>query len=225
MKSVFLLIDTSVFSSSLALWVKETDSVIMLKGSNRNYAEQLPADIPVLLDTMGCKMNDLKAVGVCSGPGSYTGLRLGVSLAKGLSMGLSVPLIAVSRLQLLANIARKKFGFSSYILPVIDAGRMEVYVSKVLPYESVSFNEEALILTGESFSELSGHEVVFLGSGAAKCKELFSCLSWSYKCVREPDASDLCEPVWEAFSNHEFADANSFEPTYLKEYQPAISSK
>ncbi|MCL1934616.1 MAG: tRNA (adenosine(37)-N6)-threonylcarbamoyltransferase complex dimerization subunit type 1 TsaB [Candidatus Azobacteroides sp.] len=159
----------------------------------------------------------LDAVAVSEGPGSYTGLRIGVSLAKGLCFGLDIPLIAVPTLKIMA--ARFVPSFS-YLCPMIDARRMEVYSAL---YDG-NLNEiepiRAMIIDENSYRDLlCQKEIIFFGTGADKCKTVIRSSNAVFVTGIYPAASDMTEEAEKAFSGKIFADVVYFEPFYLKEFQ------
>lgn len=184
-----------------------------------NHAALLSSFIEEALKTTGKKPD---AVAVSSGPGSYTGLRIGVSTAKGLCYGWGIPLIAVSTLETMASQALKAIADNSKALfcPMIDARRMEVYSAfynaKGEPVEGVSAN----IITETSFSEtLEKQPVYFFGNGAAKCKTVLTHSNALFLENIVPLATDMIQLAERAFKNKQFVDVAYFEPFYLKEFQ------
>lgn len=172
------------------------------------------------------KQGKLHAVAVSSGPGSYTGLRIGVSLAKGLCFGLEVPLIAIPTLELLASTAIRSHAADSGALycAMIDARRMEVYSAlydaKLSPVASV----KAEIITPESYAAyLDKNEVCFFGNGAAKCKDIISSPNACFLDDIHPLAVNMIPLALKALEREQFEDVAYFEPFYLKEFQATIA--
>jgi tRNA threonylcarbamoyladenosine biosynthesis protein TsaB len=162
----------------------------------------------------------LSAVAVSAGPGSYTGLRIGVSLAKGLCYGLEVPLIAIPTLKMMAT---RFIPTSSYLCPMIDARRMEVYAAL---YDG-NLNEiepvRATVIDEHSYGErLSEHPIVFFGNGSDKCKALIRSSNAVFADNVYPLASDMIGLAEAAFLQKEFVDTAYFEPLYLKEFQATV---
>lgn len=160
------------------------------------------------------------AIAVSAGPGSYTGLRIGVSEAKGLSYGLNIPLIAVPTLEILASQAIQAGYEADYFCPMIDARRMEVYAA--------IYNKEleevrpvaADIITPESYLDyLSKGKVLFFGDGAAKCKPLISSENAIFAENLYPLASGMVPLALKRYRQNEFQSVAYFEPFYLKEFQ------
>jgi len=162
----------------------------------------------------------LDAIAVSEGPGSYTGLRIGVSLAKGLCFGWDIPLIALPTLKALAT----RFAPStSYLCPMIDARRMEVYAAL---YDG-SLNEiepaRAIIVDENSYRDLlSRNEIIFFGTGADKCKTVIHSSNAIFSDGAYPLASDMINEAEKAFILKEFVNTAYFEPFYLKEFQATI---
>jgi len=165
----------------------------------------------------------IDAVAVSEGPGSYTGLRIGVSLAKGLCYGLDIPLIAIPTLKIMAT----RFAPSnSCLCPMIDARRMEVYSAL---YDG-NLNElepvRAIIIDKESFRDLMDQkEIIFFGSGAEKCKTVICSSNAVFVDGIYPSASNMNNEAEKAFARKEFVDIAYFEPFYLKEFQATIPKK
>ena len=162
----------------------------------------------------------LDAVAVSEGPGSYTGLRIGVSIAKGLCYGLNIPLIPIPTLKILATrIAPSSFS-SSYLCPMIDARRMEVYSALY----DVNLNEiepaRAIIIDEESYRErLAQNKIFFFGNGADKCKNIICSSNALFIEDIYPSASYMIDEAEKAYSEKLFVNVAYFEPFYLKEFQ------
>jgi tRNA threonylcarbamoyladenosine biosynthesis protein TsaB len=159
----------------------------------------------------------LDAVAVSEGPGSYTGLRIGVSLAKGLCFGMDIPLIALPTLKIMAT---RFVPAASYLCPMIDARRMEVYTAL---YDG-DLNEiepvRAAIIDEDSYRDvLAQHEIIFFGNGAEKCKTVIRSSNAVFVDGIYPLASNMIEEAGQAFLRKDFADVAYFEPFYLKEFQ------
>ena len=171
----------------------------------------------------GLKPADLDAVCVSKGPGSYTGLRIGVSAAKGLCYGLGIPLLSVGSLESMANWATSNFKQEladvSFLCPMIDARRMEVYAQLF----EASFNElqpvSAEIIDENSFSsELEEGKVAFFGDGAAKCKEVINHPNAVFLDAFKPSAQGMIALAEQKFVDKQFEDVAYFEPYYLKDF-------
>lgn len=163
----------------------------------------------------------LDAVAVSSGPGSYTGLRIGVSEAKGLCYGLSIPLIAIESLKIMAAEFMKfnTIAATDLLCPMIDARRMEVYDAVYDGQLDVKRQISADIIDKNSFQEFLGNaKVYFFGNGSAKCKEVLHHTNAVFVDGVYPQSVNMAELAEDAFHKKEFVDVAYFEPFYLKEF-------
>ena len=182
---------------------------------NFSHAEKLHLFIAEVLSENNLKFSDLKAVAVSQGPGSYTGLRIGVSSAKGFCYALNIPLIAVDTLQLLAKQIQIEKGI---ILPMIDARRMEVFTA----FYDKNFNQirnvQAEIIDENSYAEID--EILHLvGDGTEKFKTTLTNDKFVFHSnVIYPSAKEMSALSYEKFQNHDFVDVAYFEPFYLKDF-------
>lgn len=166
------------------------------------------------------------AVAVSSGPGSYTGLRIGVSAAKGLCFGYGIPLISIPTLQLIASIAIKRHILDSAGLycAMLDARRMEVYSALYDAMLAPVREAMAEIITVDSYAELLRHaEVCFLGNGTAKCKEVITSPNACFLDDVSPLAVHMIPLAEKAWQEKRLEDVAYFEPFYLKEFQATIA--
>jgi len=183
------------------------------------HAARLSPLIEEVLRVAGLTARRLAAVATTSGPGSYTGLRIGVSTAKGLAYGLQIPLLSVATLDLMAFQASFLNETSSLLCPMIDARRMEVYCQLCKPDLSVVSEIEAKVVDENSFSELlNSHNVLFFGSGAEKCKAVIRHKNARFLNGLSPSASHLGLIAGKKFERKEFEDIFSFKPFYLKDF-------
>lgn len=186
-----------------------------------SHASLLGAYVKELMTFARDKSIRVDAVAVSSGPGSYTGLRIGVSEAKGLCFGLGVPLIAVPTLELLACTTLFKNYFEEDVLycPMIDARRMEVYAAVYDNALNLVAPVEARVIDENSFAGLlATRRVVFSGNGAAKCKEVIKHENAIFVDGIVPLATDMLALAERAFREKRFEDVAYFEPFYLKEF-------
>lgn len=163
----------------------------------------------------------LDAVAVSCGPGSYTGLRIGVSEAKGLCYGLNIPLIALNTLKVMAvsMLGKDSVDASSLLCPMIDARRMEVYDAVFDTQLNAVRDVHADIIDESSFAELlRDYKVLFFGNGAAKCKDSLINSNAVFIDGIYPKATDMVGLAEEAFGKQDFVDVAYFEPFYLKEF-------
>lgn len=164
----------------------------------------------------------LHAVAISCGPGSYTGLRIGTSLAKGLCFGYTIPLIAIPTLDILAYTAIQTHKLDSGALycAMIDARRMEVYSALYDARLDIVRETEAEIITPDSYTEyLDKSEICFFGNGAAKCKEIIQSDNAYFLDDIHPLAVNMIPLAEKAFKTEKFVDAAYYEPFYLKEFQ------
>lgn len=220
-----LSIETSTECCSVSL--SEDGAVLARRSSNapKVHASMLMPFVKEVLDEAGIAARSLDAVAVSGGPGSYTGLRVGVSSAKGLCFGLNVPLIAVDTLKILA-VQGMESGCAPYrIVPFIDARRMEVYTATFDSKGEKLTETEAVILDENSFADiLSEGPVLFIGTGVEKFKAI--CKSPNAMFITcYPRAGSMAAPTLEAYKKKEFKDSAYFEPFYLKEFMIGVSKK
>ena len=187
-----------------------------------SHAERLHVYIDEVLKTANVSKNQLSAIAISKGPGSYTGLRIGVSAAKGLCYALSLPLISIPTLEALAHQVENPNGV---VVAMLDARRLEVYSAI---YDS-NFQEtrttEAEIITSESYRELlESSAVYFIGNGVAKTKALITHQNAHFIENKLPSAQQMCPLSFDKFKSNTFEDVAYFEPFYLKDFI-AIPSK
>ena len=223
-----ILIETSTGLCSAAL--SDNDRIISYRESTgpRSHASLTAKFIKDMLDEGGLKASDCDAVCVSMGPGSYTGLRVGVSTAKGLCFGARIPLLAVGTPDVLAWQAFESGQLPEgcrYIIPMIDARRMEAYTA-VFDAECRQVRETAPeIFTAESFScYLEDGPVLFVGDAAGKCAGVISHPNARFlNCC--PTASAMLSPALAEYKEKRFKDVAYFEPFYLKEFVATVSRK
>jgi tRNA threonylcarbamoyladenosine biosynthesis protein TsaB len=216
---MILCIETATTNCSVAIF-NGTDCVALKEDSASGYShnEQLHVFINAVCLQAGINLNQLTAIAVSKGPGSYTGLRIGVSAAKGLCYALAIPLIAVETLSVLGRAASG--APTDFIVPMIDARRMEVY-SCVLdrnckPLETA----DAKVLNRSSFADyLEKGNVTFIGNGVEKWQTVCEHLNAKYIPGALPSAREMGVLANEFFSKKEFVDVAYFEPYYLKNFQ------
>lgn len=199
--------------------------VVALRESveGRDHSRLLAIFVDEVLRESGVEARQLDAVAVSKGPGSYTGLRIGVSLAKGLCYGVKIPLIGVGSLEALSAMAvAQGVSTGARLVPMIDARRMEVY-TQVFSCDSVAEGEiEAKVIDGDSFAEYRDGGVVIFGDGAAKCCEV---LPWVTMVEIAPSASGVAMVAEGKFARQEWEDVAYFEPFYLKDVVITQSKK
>lgn len=217
--ALILSIETSASACSVALHEegKLLRSLEVTEG--QAHAARLAALIQNVFLETGRDKGQLKAIAVSSGPGSYTGLRIGVSTAKGLCFGLNIPLIAIPTLRTLAFVGKEKLQSAEFFCPMIDAKRMEVYAEVYDNELNVIRAVEPVLVDASSFQELllSG-KVLFFGDGAKKCKNVISHPNAVFLDDVYPKAEFLGELAWLKFKKSEFENLIAFTPFYLKDF-------
>ena len=213
-----LSIETSTTNCSVAL--SKNDKVIAFKeynDTNYSHSELLHHYILEVFAQAQIQLQELSAVAVSKGPGSYTGLRIGVSAAKGLCYALNVPLISIDTLESLAHQLNIEEG---YIVPVLDARRMEVY-SAVFNYRHQMVETvRAQIITSESFGNLLSQNIVyFLGSGAHKIAEVVKHKNARFILNYLPSAKQMAALAYHKYKIGNTEDVAYFEPFYLKDFK------
>lgn len=213
--------------------VSENGKCIALNESHdQSYAhsEKLVTYIDEALNEADINPSELDAICVGKGPGSYTGLRIGVSAAKGLCFGLDIPLISIGSLESMANWSKINFPDDlegiKLLCPMIDARRMEVYTSL---YDS-NLNElrpvSADIIDESSFrAELEGGKVAFFGDGANKCKELITHPNATFIDGFKPSSRGMIHLAEKKLEANELEDVAYFEPYYLKDFVAGTPKK
>ncbi len=211
-----LNIETSSKNCSVTL-AKNGNSVIVKEIAEQNFShsEKLHLFIDEVLKQAGISYKELSAIALSKGPGSYTGLRIGASTAKGLCFALDIPLIALDSLQLLALQVTHKDGL---IIPMMDARRMEVYTAMFDQNYNKILDTQALIIDENSFSKVE-QKAYFIGDGAEKCKPFLQRGNFIFPNeIIYPSAKEMSLLSFEKFCAKEFEDIAYFEPFYLKEF-------
>ena len=195
---------------------------------DKSHSGLLTVLIEHVLQYTGNKMANLSAVAVSEGPGSYTGLRIGASAAKGLCFALDIPMVTVGTLEAMAQGMSRYAEEGSLLCPMIDARRMEVYCLLAKNTAEVVSNPQAKIIDENSFrEELEAQKIYFFGDGAAKCMPLLG-EHRNARFIKEivPSAVYVGEIGWQKFLANDLADVAYFEPYYLKEfYSPKPKAK
>ena len=218
-----LNIETATKNCSVAL-AKEGKTIICKEIAEEGYshAERLHVFIEEIIKEAGINLNDLSAIAVSQGPGSYTGLRIGVSAAKGLCFALGIPLIAVDTLQVLASQVNVTEGL---IIPMIDARRMEVYSAIFNPKFDKKREILAEIIDQNSFSDI-GEKLYFVGDCAEKCKAILTKENHVFlEDIKYPSAKEMSVLSFEKFKINDTVDVAYFEPYYLKDFMVTTPKK
>ena len=225
---MLLNLETSTNICSVA--VSDGESIIAFRETNEGFshAEKLTVFIAEVLEESKIKLKDLDAVAVSSGPGSYTGLRIGISVAKGLCFAVDKQLISIPTLQAMASGSLEKLvNVDSNILlcPMIDARRMEVYCA--LYDSNLNCHQAAIakVVTSELFSEINDFKkIYFFGDGAEKCRLILNPL-FEYLPDVFPSAKKMAKLANKKWKNGQFENLALFEPFYLKEYKAGKKSE
>ena len=225
-----ILIETSTALCSVALAENGAVTAYRESSASKAHASLTAVFVQEVLEERGVTLADCDAVCVSMGPGSYTGLRVGVSTAKGLCFGASKPLLAVGTLDTLVAQA----SFSSieaeandgyrYIVPMIDARRMEVYAAVFENGKQITETAPAIIDENSYAEYLEQGPVLFIGDGAGKCADVIKHPN-AHFCQCHPKASSMLQPAIEALRKEDFKDVAYFEPFYLKEFVATVSKK
>ena len=220
--ALILCIETATRSCSVVL--AKDGNLLQFKeevSEQYSHSEQLTLFIESLLKEQGIALSDLDAIAVSKGPGSYTGLRIGVSTAKGLCYALDKPLIGISTLEAMASGMEKQCPNKVYC-PMIDARRMEVYTAFFQAGKQLT-DIEAHIVETDSFSKiLSKEEVLFFGDGADKCQGLITHANATFITDVYPSAKDMIAVAENAFVQQQFENVAYFEPYYLKDFVAGV---
>ena len=224
-----ILIETSTALCSTALVENGVLTSYRESSAPKAHASLTAVFIQEMMDERGLTLADCDAVCVSKGPGSYTGLRVGVSTAKGLCFGSGKPLIAVGTLDTLVAQAAEEIAAGEgqayrYIIPMIDARRMEVYTAVFENGKQIT--ETAPVIVDEnSFAEyLEQGPCLFIGDGAGKCADVIKHPN-AHFCQCWPKASAMLVPALEAYRSGRLEDVAYFEPFYLKEFVATVSKK
>ena len=224
---MILNIETSSKICSVALSDYGSVYFSLESNSEMDHASKLAPFVDECMVQLKRHEKELDAVAVSIGPGSYTGLRIGLSLAKGLCFGLNIPLIGVPTLKLLAV---KAMFSTPYIeddpvfVPMIDARRMEVYTAAYDLQLNEVMPPQALILDENSYSELQGRAVVLIGDGVAKAEKVIS-LKYLQAISKMPLATDMIALSEKALREKDFIDIAYSTPFYLKNFQATTPKK
>lgn len=214
--AIILNLETSTKNCSVSI-AKDGVQLCLIEESEESYAhgEKLNQFVDWCINGAEIEIKDIDAVCVSKGPGSYTGLRIGVSSAKGFAYGLDKPLLAVNTLDVLVNSQINK-GFD-FIVPMIDARRMEVYTA-IFDGQGKQLTEtEAKVIEETSFEDLQGKKIVFIGDGAEKCKDVLAHLNAIF--IQEyPSAKNMISFSENNYLQKSFEDVAYFEPFYLKDF-------
>lgn len=225
---MIICLETATNLCSVALC--DSAGAISLRESNdsRSHASMLTLFIAEIFKENGIKASDLEAIAVSKGPGSYTGLRIGVSAAKGIAYAAAIPLIGIETTLLMfrgivQGIHGGKAERNTLFCPMLDARRMEVYYAIYDSCGNTVKNISADVITEVSFNNIpESQKIIFFGDGAAKCKNVINRPNIYFDDDFRISASDMYSLAFKALNNHQFEDVAYFEPFYLKDF---ITSK
>lgn len=211
-----LNIETSTKNCSVAL-AQNGQTLLCKEIAEMGYshAEKLHVFIDEILAETAVSFSQLSAIAVSSGPGSYTGLRIGVSAAKGLSFALAIPLISIDTLTSMAHQLTIENG---WVVPMIDARRMEVYSALFNSNKQMVRGVEAQIITAESFAEIE-ETIYFIGDSNQKVQSILNKPNHVFlDQFMYPSAQQMSALSFQKFQNNEFEDLAYYEPYYLKDF-------
>lgn len=222
---LILNIETATKNCSVSL-AKDGNTIDCIENNTGNYshAEKLHLYIDDILSKNNFTVQQLDAIAVSKGPGSYTGLRIGVSTAKGLAYALDKPLISVNTLESLAHQNKITKGF---IIPMLDARRLEVY-SAVFNHQYEMIEDTAAVIVDENSYKtyLEKGDVYFLGDAAEKCQEIIKHPHAHFTIPNIfPSAKEMSRLSWLKYQQNQFEDVAYFEPFYLKDFLVTPSKK
>ena len=217
--SYILHINTALDNASVSLADNKHVIAERLSNSQKEHASFLQVAIAEITTIAGITLKNLSAVAVINGPGSYTGLRVGMSGAKGICFALSIPLITVNTLEWMAAACKEE---SDLFCPMIDARRMEVFTAMYNHEKIEVAPPTAMILDSDSFkTDLQDKKVLFFGNGAEKFSALSNHTNASFMPVF-PGTKELAEIAWNRYQERIFADLAYAEPLYVKEFYTPV---
>lgn len=218
--AIFLNIDTAVETASVCLSDNSEPIGMAINENQKDHAAWLHTAVRLLLQESGLSVNDLNAIAISIGPGSYTGLRVGLSAAKGLCYALDIPLITIGTLKIMAHAVNN--GESDLVCPMIDARRMEVFAA-VYDKTLIEINKPfAMIVNEKSFAdELASHKIIFCGNGSNKLQTVLS----HHNAIFNPGQANAANMPLLAnvcFREKKFAGLAYVEPLYVKEFYSPV---
>jgi len=234
-KALILHIETATDICSVAISEGDQQLALAESGPERSHATLLNSFIRECLKKSGKEVKQLDAVAVSKGPGSYTGLRIGVSTAKGIAYALEKPLLSSGTLENMAHGADRhpailslisKYETGLLFCPMLDARRMEVYSAFFNPGMETIRPVTADIVDQDSFRDLlEKHQVCFFGNGSEKCEQVLKHPHAHFVSGVYPSASHMIKPALKRFTEQLFEDVAYFEPFYLKDFVATIPKK
>lgn len=224
--STILNIETSGKNCTVALSADGVLLELREDPSGMNHAKALAPFVEEMLGVLTRRGQKLDAVAVSNGPGSYTGLRIGLSTAKGLSFGLGIPLLTISTLEILAVKAmflNREWQGDELLMPMIDARRMEVYTAIYDFRLNALLPPQAMIVKPDSLDSFAGRKILLIGSGAEKTKEVLSGDNIEWLDGRQASAHDMIALSEKALREGKIADTAYSVPEYIKAYRTTVA--
>jgi tRNA threonylcarbamoyladenosine biosynthesis protein TsaB len=227
--ALILNFDTSTQICSVCL--SQDDTILSFRENieGRNHASLLTIFIDEVLKESGKLPDDLDAIAVSKGPGSYTGLRIGVSTAKGMAYALDIPVLAIPTLKIMAsgfNSQKKLDDEKTLLCPMIDARRMEVFTAFYTTGLQVFKEASADIIESDSYSEMrKDHRMIFFGDGAAKCENVLDGKEILIDKDYQISSRDMPLLSAEEYGQRNFENLAYFEPFYLKDFVATTPKK
>lgn len=217
--SKILCIDTTSEFCSVSLFINQN----LIENNNskieRSHSKLLIKLIDDTLNNNKLKIADIDIFSISKGPGSYTGLRIGLSSIKGFCYALNKPLVSINTLKILAISALENIDDKDFILcPMIDARRMEVYTKSFDHNLNELSNDQAIILEKDTFENFKDKKVYFFGDGSDKFKKIVSRKNFIFLDNINPDSKFMGKLSYDKFINRNFEDLSSFEPNYIKDF-------
>lgn len=231
--AAILIIESSTEICSVALSVDGVLTDHAESGEGQNHARLITVFAQELLSRNNISADDLVAVAVSKGPGSYTGLRIGVSVAKGICYACQIPLISICTLEAMTrHVIGNRVNYHvpenkpALFCPMIDARRMEVY-SELFDETGAVMKPISAIIVDENFlsEELAHNNVVFFGNGSEKCRKVIHSANALFIGHLDASAKFMCNLVWDAYNKKQFENVAYFEPFYLKDFVATVSKK
>jgi tRNA threonylcarbamoyladenosine biosynthesis protein TsaB len=223
---LILSLDTSSTICSVALHEAGRIVGLLEIHQENSHGAKLAVIIKQVVENAGYRFADLAAVAIASGPGSYTGLRIGTSTAKGLCYSLGIPLLSVDSLTIMASAMNRQLPAEFLLCPMLDARRMEVYCAIFDRSFELVEPIQAKVIDESSFSSLlTERKIAFFGNGAPKCRSAITHPNTFFADGVYPSASELGHLAYQKFADGRTEDIVHFEPIYLKEFLIKKSSK
>lgn len=217
--SLILSVETSTDVCSVALHSESKLIGCQRYDLAKSHSSLLASLIQEVVVNADCKISDLSAVAVSAGPGSYTGLRIGVSTVKGIAFAQNIPIIGLDSLDVMYAVYAKFQKKEELAMPMMDARRMEVYCQLRDARGAYILKSKPLIVESDSLSKYKEMPITIFGNGAEKTLSLIGGSNISYVPDIVPEAMNMGVLAYEKFEANKFEDTAYFEPFYLKEYR------